>query len=122
MKVYSDTDLELTIFKKIAARMNTDLGSLLLGVGDGNIRGIEKDMLTLGIESRQEFEDYIHDRLKTQLDVYADKKDFNTRSCVPEGHVLCLIEILEPGKPVTCSQAPQSGTCSQRALRGLGTG
>ena len=93
-------DLEHAVLKNIAAFMNTEGGSLIIGVADnGNALGLEKDYQTLKSKNKDGFEMLIMSAIATKI---------GTNHCILattlfheiDGHEICQILISKSSNPV----------------------
>lgn len=92
--------LEYVVAKTISAFLNTDGGTLIIGVDDdGNILGLEKDLKTLAKPNIDGLELHIRQIIKKYLGEYFEKYIKITFPKVDEKEI-CVVKILKSGKPV----------------------
>lgn len=92
--------LEYVIAKTISAFLNTDGGTLIIGVDDdGNILWLEKDFQTLSKQDIDWFELHLRQVIKKYLGEYFEKYIKVSFPKVDEKEI-CLIQISKSGKPV----------------------
>lgn len=92
--------LEYVIAKTVSAFLNTEGGTLIIGVDDdGNTLGIEKDIQTLTKQNIDGFELHLRQVIKKYLSDYFEKYIKVTFPKVDEKEI-CLIQISKSGKPV----------------------
>ncbi len=92
--------LEYVIAKTVSAFLNTEGGTLIIGVDDdGNTLGLEKDIQTLTKQNIDEFELHLRQVVKKYLSDYFEKYIKVTFPKVDEKEI-CLIQISKSGKPV----------------------
>lgn len=92
--------LEKAVMKTIAAFLNTDGGSLIIGVTDnGKVYGLEDDYHTLVRKDRDGFENHFNMVLKNMLG--AEFRQYAKMSFESiEDKDVCLIEVVSSPKPV----------------------
>lgn len=92
--------LEYVIAKTISAFLNTDGGTLIIGVDDdGNTLWLEKDFQTLSKQDTDWFELHLRQVIKKYLGDYFEKYIKVSFPKVDEKEI-CLIQISKSGKPV----------------------
>jgi hypothetical protein len=92
--------LEHTISKTISAFLNTDGGTLIIGVDDeGNILGLEKDFKTLSKQDADGFELHFRQIIKKYLGKNFEKH-IKIKFPKVDDKEICLVKILKSGKPV----------------------
>jgi len=92
--------LEYVIAKTISAFLNTDGGTLIIGVDDdGNTLGLEKDFQTLQKQDIDGFELHFRQIIKKYLGENFEKYIKITFPKVDEKEI-CVVKILKSGKPV----------------------
>jgi len=92
--------LEYVFAKTISAFLNTEGGTLIIGVDDdGNTLGLEKDIQTLAKQNIDGFELHLRQAIKKYLGDYFEKYIKVTFPKVDDKEI-CLIQILKSGKPV----------------------
>jgi len=92
--------LEYVIAKTISAFLNTEGGTLIIGVDDdGNTLGLEKDIQTLSKQNIDGFELHLRQVIKKYLGDYFEKYIKVTFPKVDDKEI-CLIQISKSGKPV----------------------
>lgn len=92
--------LEYVVTKTISAFLNTEGGTLIIGVDDdGNTLGLEKDVQTLTKQNIDGFELHLRQVIKKYLGDYFEKYIKVTFPKV-DNKEICLIQILKSGKPV----------------------
>ncbi len=92
--------LEYVIAKTVSAFLNTEGGTLIIGVDDdGNTLGLEKDIQTLTKQNIDGFELHLRQVVKKYLSDYFEKYIKVTFPKVDEKEI-CLIQISKSGKPV----------------------
>lgn len=92
--------LEYVIAKTIAAFMNTEGGTLLIGIDDdGNILWLEKDFQTLTKSNIDGFELHLRGLIKKYLGSFFEKHIKITFPSIDEKKI-CLVQITRSGKPV----------------------
>lgn len=92
--------LEYVIAKTISAFLNTEGGTLIIGVNDdGNILGLEKDFKTLSKQDKDGFELHLRQVIKKYLGENFEKYIKITFPKVDEKEI-CVVKILKSGKPV----------------------
>ena len=92
--------LEYVIAKTISAFLNSEGGTLVIGVDDnGNILGLEKDMLTLSKQNIDRFELHLRQVIKKYLGNSFEKY---LKVSFPKigDKKICLIKVSKSGKPV----------------------
>ena len=92
--------LEYVVAKTISAFLNTEGGTLIIGVDDDdNILGLEKDIQTLTKQNIDGFELHLRQIVKKYLGDYFEKYLKVTFPKVDDKEI-CLIQISKSGKPV----------------------
>lgn len=92
--------LEYVIAKTVSAFLNTEGGTLIVGVDDdGNTLGLEKDIQTLTKQNIDGFELHLRQVIKKYLSDYFEKYIKVTFPKVDDKEI-CLIQISKSGKPV----------------------
>lgn len=92
--------LEHVVAKTISAFLNTEGGTLIIGVDDdGNTLGLEKDIQTLTKQNIDGFELHLRQIVKKYLGDYFEKYIKITFPKVDDKEI-CLIQISKSGKPV----------------------
>jgi len=92
--------LEYVVAKTISAFLNTEGGTLIIGVDDdGNALGLEKDIQTLTKQNIDGFELHLRQVIKKYLGDYFEKYIKVTFPKVDDKEI-CLIQISKSGKPV----------------------
>lgn len=92
--------LEYVVAKTISAFLNTEGGTLIIGVDDDdNILGLEKDISTLTKQSVDGFELHLRQVIKRYLGDYFEKYIKVTFPKVDDKEI-CKIQISKSGKPV----------------------
>ena len=92
--------LEYVIAKTISAFLNTEGGTLIIGVDDdNNTLGLEKDIQTLTKQNIDGFELHLRQIIKKYLGDYFEKYIKVTFPKVDDKEI-CLIQIAKSGKPV----------------------
>jgi len=92
--------LEFVIAKTISAFLNSDGGTLIIGVDDdGNILGLEKDMKTLSKQNIDGFELHLRQVIKKYLGENFEKYLKISFSKIDDKEV-CIIKISKSGNPV----------------------
>jgi hypothetical protein len=92
--------LEYVVAKTISAFLNTEGGTLIIGVDDdGNTLGLEKDMQTLSKQNIDGFELHLKQVIKKCLGDFFEKYIKVTFPKVDDKEI-CLIQISKSGKPV----------------------
>lgn len=92
--------LEYVIAKTISAFLNTEGGTLIIGVDDdGNTLGLEKDIQTLSKQNIDGFELHLRQVIKKYLGDYFEKYIKVTFPKVDDKEI-CQIQISKSGKPV----------------------
>lgn len=104
---------EQVCLKTIAACMNTEGGTLLIGVkDDGSIFGIERDLTLIG-DSRDEFEqtliNLVSEEIGPSLSHY-----YRIRFVEVEGKVVCVVEADAVSESVFVKGEGQGVLCSDR--------
>jgi len=92
--------LEYVVAKTISAFLNSDGGTLIIGVDDeGNILGLEKDLKTLAQSDTDRFELHLRQLVKKYL---GDNFEKYLKISFPkiDDKEICVIKILKSGKPV----------------------
>lgn len=92
--------LEYVIAKTISAFLNTDGGTLIIGVDDnGNVLGLEKDIQTLSKKNLDGFELHLRQIIKKYLgDNFEKHLEIKFPSI--DAKQICAIKIAKSGKPV----------------------
>ena len=92
--------LEYVVAKTISAFLNTEGGTLIIGVDDdNNTLGLEKDIQTLTKQNIDGFELHLRQVIKKYLGDYFEKYIKVTFPKVDDKEI-CLIQISKSGKPV----------------------
>jgi len=92
--------LEYIVAKTTSAFLNTDGGTLTIGVDDdGNILGLEKDLKTLSKQDIDGFELHFRQAIRKYLGEYFEKYIKITFPTI-ENKEICVVKILKCGKPV----------------------
>jgi hypothetical protein len=92
--------LEYVIAKTVSAFLNTEGGTLIVGVDDdGNTLGLEKDIQTLTKQNIDGFELHLRQVIKKYLGDYFEKYIKVTFPKVDDKKI-CLIQISKSGKPI----------------------
>jgi len=92
--------LEYVVAKTISAFLNTEGGTLIIGVDDdGNTLGLEKDIQTLSKQNIDGFELHLRQVIKKYLGDFFEKYIKVTFPKVDDKEI-CLIQISKSGKPV----------------------
>ena len=92
--------LEYIVAKTTSAFLNTDGGTLTIGVDDdGNILGLEKDLKTLSKQDIDGFELHFRQAIRKYLGEYFEKYIKITFPTI-ENKEICVVKILKYGKPV----------------------
>ncbi len=92
--------LEYVIAKTISAFLNTEGGTLIIGVDDdGNTLGLEKDLQTLSKQNIDGFELHLRQVIKKYLGDFFEKYIKVTFPKVDDKEI-CLIQISKSGKPI----------------------
>ena len=92
--------LEFVIAKTISAFLNSDGGTLIMGVDDdGNIMGLEKDYNTLAKKDIDGFELQLRQVVKSYLGANYEKY-FKLSFPKIDGTEICIVKITKCGKPV----------------------
>jgi hypothetical protein len=92
--------LEFVIAKTVSAFMNTDGGSLIIGVDDdGNVIGLQKDFETLSKKNSDGFELHFRQLIKKYLNGNFEKH-IKVSFPVIENKEICLVKIAKCSKPV----------------------
>ena len=92
--------LEYVVVKTISAFLNTDGGTLIIGVDDGgNILGLEKDLKTLSKQDIDGFELHFRQVIKKYLGEFFEKYIKITFPKI-EDKEICVVKILKSGKPI----------------------
>jgi hypothetical protein len=92
--------IEYVIAKTISAFLNSEGGTLIIGVDDdGNILGLEKDFRTLSKQSTDGFELHLRQVIKKYLGDHFEKY-IKTTFPIIDGQKICIIKILKSSKPV----------------------
>lgn len=92
--------LEYVVAKTISAFLNTEGGTLIIGVDDqGNTLGLEKDIQTLTKQNTDGFELYLRQVIKKYLGDFFEKYIKVTFPKVDDQYI-CLIQVSKSGKPV----------------------
>ncbi|MFC1790708.1 DUF262 domain-containing protein, partial [Patescibacteria group bacterium] len=93
--------LEYVIAKTISAFLNSEGGTLIIGVDDdGNILGLEKDMQTLAKQNTDGFELHLRQVVKKYLGEYFEKYLKVSFPKIDGDKEVCVIKISKSGKPV----------------------
>jgi hypothetical protein len=96
----TNNKLEFVVAKTISAFLNSEGGTLIIGVDDaGNVIGLDKDFKTLGksnvdgfeLRLRQVIKNYLGDNFEKYLNISFPQID---------DEVICMIRISKSGKPV----------------------
>jgi predicted HTH transcriptional regulator len=92
--------LEYVVAKTISAFLNSEGGTLIIGVDDvGNILGLEKDMQTLSKPNKDGFELHLRQVIKKYLGEYFEKYLKISFPKIDDKEV-CVMVISKSGKPV----------------------
>ena len=92
--------LEYVAAKTISAFLNTEGGTLIIGVDDdGNIFGLERDFQTLTKKDKDGFELHLRQIVKKYLGDTLEKY-IKVSFPIVDGKEICVIKILKCGKPV----------------------
>jgi hypothetical protein len=92
--------LEYVVAKTISAFLNSEGGTLIIGVDDdGNILGLEKDFQTLSKQNTDEFELHLRQVIKKYLGENFEKYLKISFPKIDDKEI-CVIKILKSGKPV----------------------
>jgi len=95
--------LEYVVAKTISAFMNSEGGTLIIGVDDdGNILGLEKDLHTLSKRNIDGFELHLRQMIKKYLGENFEKYIKVTFPKVDDKEI-CFVQVLKSGKPVFAS-------------------
>ncbi|MDO9399583.1 MAG: DUF262 domain-containing protein [bacterium] len=95
-----NSKLEYIIAKTISAFMNSEGGTLIIGVDDdGNILGIEKDLQTLSKKNIDGFELHFRQMIKKYLGEHFEKYIKVAFPKVDDKEI-CLVQVSKSGKPV----------------------
>ena len=91
--------LEKAVMKTVCAFLNTDGGSLIIGITDnGKIYGLEDDYNTLVRKDRDGFENHFNQVLKNMMGANF-RQYVNLSFQTIEGKDVCLVEVEPAGKP-----------------------
>lgn len=92
--------LEYVVVKTISAFLNTDGGTLIIGVDDdGNVLGLEKDFKTLSKQDIDGLELHFRQIIKKYLGENFEKYIKITFPKIDEKEI-CVVKVLKSGKPV----------------------
>lgn len=92
-------EIEHAVMKTIVGFLNTDGGTLLIGVNDeGNIIGLERDYKALPKKNRDGFENHLNMLIKTMIGL-PFAKYIGVKFETLEGKDVCMISVRESHKP-----------------------
>jgi hypothetical protein len=93
-------DLRINVLKTLAAFLNSEGGTLIIGVeNNGNIFGLEKDLSLLSQGNQDQFEQTIINLVCNCMGIRSTKF-FTTRFEIIEGKQVCAIDVKKSTKPV----------------------
>lgn len=105
----TNNKLEYVVAKTTSAFLNTEGGTLIIGVDDGgNILGLEKDMQTLPKQNIDGFELHLRQIIKKYL---GDNFEKYIKVSFPkvDGKEICLVQVSKSGKPVFITSEGSEG-------------
>lgn len=92
--------LEYVIAKTISAFLNSDGGTLIIGIDDnGNVLGLDKDINTLSKQNTDGFELHLRQVIKKHLGSYFEKH-LDISFPALDQKTICVIKVAKSGKPV----------------------
>lgn len=102
-------DLESVIMKAVAAFANSDGGTLLIGVDDdGNILGLEKDMVSLRADL-DKFELHLRNLFNHQFGEAFTARELKVSFPVIQGENICCIDINKSDTPLVVNLKTKNG-------------